>query len=56
MKNQSEKRKAIKVMVQTMVEKETREWPPTCIGFIYQPQRPRKMVVERDDVKCHVNK
>lgn len=24
-----------------MIEGETREWPPKCLAFLYQPQRPK---------------
>lgn len=30
----------IRSKVSPAVEKDTREWPPTCSYFIYQPERP----------------
>lgn len=30
-----------KVLAQKMMEKDARGWPPPCLGFIYQPVRPK---------------
>lgn len=29
-----------KSIARTMMDKDTREWPPTCGAFLYQPSRP----------------
>lgn len=34
-----------KVFVANMIERDAREWPPTCLMFAYQPERPH----------CHLN-
>ena len=33
-------------VVSSLADKESREWPPTCLGFFYQPPRPH--TIERD--------
>lgn len=30
----------VKTFVANMVERDAREWPPTCLLFAYQPERP----------------
>lgn len=37
-------KKLLKAAVNAMLDKDTREWPPVCLGFIYQPVRPEKAV------------
>lgn len=42
MKNQTEiKTSLIKHVVNALIDQETREWPPECLGFFYQPPRPQ---------------
>ena len=41
MKNATKKiNEMLKGMAQTMIEGDSREWPPTCSILIYQPMRP----------------
>lgn len=41
MKNLKETvKQVIKTLVTNMVEQDSREWPPTCLLFAYQPERP----------------
>lgn len=52
MKNRPEKRKhIIKKVVNAMVNHDAREWPPTCIGFFYQPSRPQNKTIEENQKK-----
>ena len=45
MKKQYEKKTPlVKKALSTLADKEAREWPPTCIGFFYQPARPQSNV------------
>ena len=47
MKKQYEKKTPlVKKALSTLADKEAREWPPTCIGFFYQPARPHS--IEKD--------
>lgn len=39
---------AIKKIADRIVIKESREWPPGCYGFIYQPMRPS---VKREETR-----
>lgn len=32
---------ALRASFSRMIDGETREWPPKCTMFIYQPQRPK---------------
>lgn len=32
---------ALRTSFSRMIDAETREWPPKCTGFAYQPQRPK---------------
>ena len=32
---------ALRSSFNKMIDGETREWPPKCVGFAYQPQRPK---------------
>lgn len=32
---------ALRTSFSRMIDGETREWPPKCTMFIYQPQRPK---------------
>ncbi len=32
--------KASAKMINKATDKEAKDWPPTCTGIIYQPQRP----------------
>lgn len=32
---------ALRLSVNKMIDGETREWPPKCLVFAYQPQRPK---------------
>ena len=34
---------ALRSSVNKMIDGETREWPPKCVGFAYQPQRPKNI-------------
>ena len=40
MKTQKELKAKIKSAAERMADRERREWPPGCYGFIYQPMRP----------------
>ena len=40
MKKPEGKKQIIKKMVSALADKEAREWPPLCLGFLYQPKRP----------------
>lgn len=31
----------LKMSLGRMIDGETREWPPMCVGFAYQPRRPK---------------
>lgn len=42
-------------MIEYKVRKENRQWPPVCLGLIYQPKRPMKMRKEVKD-ECIRNK
>lgn len=42
-KNKEKSEKIVKKVISAMVDKETREWPPTCLAFIYQPVRPHSI-------------
>lgn len=43
MKMQNKKtEKLIKSAISNLIERETREWPPKCLSFAYQPMRPCK--------------
>lgn len=33
-------KKALKISIQTMLYHDLKEWPPDCLGWIYQPFRP----------------
>lgn len=33
-------KKALKIGIQTMLYHDLKEWPPDCLGWIYQPFRP----------------
>lgn len=39
-KTVNEKKKLLKSAAKAMVTLDLTEWPPECIGFIYQPMRP----------------
>lgn len=30
-----------KVLAEKMMEKDARGWPPPCLGFVYEPVRPK---------------
>ena len=32
--------------VSAMIDGDTREWPPTCTMFVYQPMRPQMLKIE----------
>lgn len=32
---------ALRASFSRMIDGETREWPPKCVAFAYQPQRPK---------------
>lgn len=32
---------ALRLTFNRMIDGETREWPPKCAGFAYQPRRPK---------------
>lgn len=34
---------ALRASFSRMIDGETREWPPKCTMFIYQPQRPKSI-------------
>lgn len=34
--------KLVASIVETMIEKDSREWPPICPFFTYHPERPQK--------------
>lgn len=36
--------KVVKKVVERLAEPTPWEWPPQCIGFMYQPVRPRRSV------------
>lgn len=39
--NDSKKSKNfVKHLITSMIDKETREWPPHCVSLLYQPVRP----------------
>ena len=41
MRNIEEKIKGVaKNMINAMLKKEPREWPPECLALLYQPKRP----------------
>lgn len=47
MKNANEILKSVmRELATTMLDKDPREWPPTCTLIIYQPERP---VIQKDD-------
>ena len=51
MKKANERKKRVISRLMTKVaENEAREWPPVCIGFVYQPVRPQRQMTEKDDV------
>lgn len=33
---------ALRASFSKMIDGETREWPPKCFAFTYQPQRPKR--------------
>lgn len=34
---------ALRSSFNKMIDGETREWPPKCVAFVYQPQRPKNI-------------
>lgn len=53
MKDRPKKRnRIIKKVVNAMVNHDAREWPPTCIGFFYQPSRPQNKTIEKKPEKA----
>ena len=57
MKKQYEKNTQLPTKVlSTFVDKESREWPPTCLGFFYQPMRPKKSLQMKEDKIVEFNK
>lgn len=34
---------ALRSSFSRMIDGETREWPPKCVMFLYQPQRPKDL-------------
>ena len=47
MKNANEIIKSVmQGLASTMLNKDPREWPPTCTIFVYQPQRP---AIQKDE-------
>lgn len=49
MKEHRIKNSIVHKLVSYMADKETREWPPKCLTFIYQPIRPKQMVIDTDN-------
>lgn len=45
-KNNPKIEKAMKKVVEKMVDSELYEWPPQCATFYYQPVRPRKSITD----------
>lgn len=39
-KTNEQKKRIIGQLMTKVAENEAREWPPICIGFVYQPIRP----------------
>lgn len=40
MKMQEKARQLVKTALNRQIHKEMREWPPGCLGPLYQPKRP----------------
>ena len=50
MKNNTEKlKKYLSNKINIAIEKESREWPPLCIGFTAQPIRPETESKEKEN-------
>lgn len=50
MKKAKEQKKRVISRVMTKVAaNEAREWPPVCIGLVYQPTRPQRQMAEKKD-------
>lgn len=52
--NQGKVKSILSNMVSTMIEGDTREWPPECPLFLYQPVRPcvREKKEEVEQINC----
>lgn len=50
------KKRAEKLITQTvsaLIDKEAKQWPPTCMGFIYQSMRPYSKCEHSDATTSH---
>ncbi len=47
-KANKQKKRVISRLMTKVAENEAREWPPVCIGFVYQPARPQRQLDEKD--------
>ena len=48
-KAKEQKKRVISRVITKVAENEAREWPPVCIGLVYQPARPQRQMTEKDD-------
>lgn len=56
MKEHQMKNNIVRMLVSYMTDKETREWPPTCLTFVYQPIRPKQTVIDTDNSEKRIKK